>query len=62
MPTSGKKLIKELKQAGFTVDRISGSHYLMRKDGITVTVPNHTNDLPIGTEMAIRKLTGVKRK
>ena len=54
-------LIRELVRAGFVVRRISGSHFVLVKEGLVVVVPNHNKDLPKGTEMAIRKKTGVYR-
>lgn len=61
MPVSGRELIRELEQAGYIVKRINGSHYVMAKGRSIVIVPNHRTDLPRGTEMAIRKLTGVRK-
>ena len=54
MPVTGKELIGELLRAGFAVKRISGSHFVL-------VVPCHNSDLPKGTEMSIRKKTGVYR-
>ncbi len=43
---SGKKLIIILKQSGFEVIRIKGSHnFLRRPDGRTTTVPAHSNEI-----------------
>lgn len=61
MPVSGKELIRELRKAGYEVKRITGSHYVMDNGKISVVVPNHSSDLPKGTEMATRKRTGVYR-
>lgn len=60
MPESGKKLIKRLQKEGWVIDRQNGSHFILLKGTVQVTVPNHTNDLPIGTYRQICKLTGVK--
>jgi predicted RNA binding protein YcfA (HicA-like mRNA interferase family) len=60
---SGKQVVKILKKQGWSVDRVSGSHYVMEKDGKSVPVPVHGNkDLPIGTFKSIEKLSGVKLK
>lgn len=46
----GKKLIKFLKNTGFEVVRIKGSHHRMKhEDGRITTIPVHKNDdLPKG--------------
>lgn len=61
MPVSGKMLIRELVRAGFVVRRISGSHFVLVKEDCVVVDLNHNRDLSKGTEMAIRKKTGVYR-
>lgn len=51
LPTiSGKKLIQFLKNIGFEVVRIKGSHHRMKhEDGRITTIPVHNNDdLPKG--------------
>lgn len=47
---SGKKLVKLLKNQGFEVVRVRGSHHRMKHpDGRITTVPVHKNDdLPKG--------------
>jgi predicted RNA binding protein YcfA (HicA-like mRNA interferase family) len=52
-----KKLIKILRQSGFSVDHISGSHYILYKDNSCppITVPFHNKDLKTGTLSAILK-------
>ncbi len=58
---SGKELVKLLKKNGWELDRISGSHHIMKKGDLTVSVPVHSNrDLPPGTLNAIKKQTGIK--
>ena len=62
MPTSGKDMVKEMQKSGWVIDRIEGSHYIMEKGGLTVTVPVHGNkDLKMGTETRIRKITGLTK-
>lgn len=46
---SDKELVKRLCKAGWTVERISGSHHTMKKDGKSVSIPVHgTHDVPAG--------------
>jgi len=62
MPESGKNLIKRLVKEGWVIDRIRGSHNILIKGNVQVTVPNHTTDLPIGTYRQICKVAGVLPK
>lgn len=57
---SGKTMIKVLEKFGFVVDRIKGSHHVMKKDGHVqaVTVPNH-NELKRGTTKGILNAAGI---
>jgi len=58
---TGKDLIRLLKENGWVVDRIKGSHYIMKKGDKTVSVPVHGNrDLPKGTLNSILKEAGLK--
>ncbi|MDR1277403.1 MAG: type II toxin-antitoxin system HicA family toxin [Treponema sp.] len=41
---SGKDFVKLLKRNGWIPDRIKGSHHIMRKNGISISVPVHTNE------------------
>jgi predicted RNA binding protein YcfA (HicA-like mRNA interferase family) len=60
---SGKEVIAAMKKIGWVVDRIEGSHHIMEKGGISVTVPVHGNkDLPTGTLNAILKKSGLKQE
>lgn len=45
------KVIKALKRAGFYVDHITGSHYILYKNNKLppVSVPRHSKDLKLGT-------------
>ncbi|MFC1612989.1 type II toxin-antitoxin system HicA family toxin [Patescibacteria group bacterium] len=51
------QMIKALKRAGFYVDHISGSHYILYKDDQSppIVVPFHKKDLKIGTLSGILK-------
>ena len=58
---TGKGLVKLLKEKGWKLDRVQGSHHVMKKDGRTEIIPVHSNrDLPIGLADAIMKRTGLK--
>jgi len=61
MVLTGKQLVKLLLEDGWTVDRIAGSHYIMVKDGKTISVPVHDNkDLPTGLLNKLLKQAGLK--
>jgi predicted RNA binding protein YcfA (HicA-like mRNA interferase family) len=57
MPPSGKSVIKALEKVGFTVERIAGSHHILKHpDGRFLTVPVHRNqDLQRGIYRKILK-------
>ncbi|MBI5043200.1 MAG: type II toxin-antitoxin system HicA family toxin [Nitrospirae bacterium] len=56
-----KELIRLLKEHGWVVDRIRGSHYIMIKDKNTVSVPYHgSKDLGKGLANNILKQAGIK--
>ena len=60
---NGKDIIARLKTAGWILDRISGSHHVMVKDGKAVPVPVHGNrDVGTGLVAKIARQTGVKLK
>jgi len=52
-----KQVIKALKKAGFYIDHISGSHYILYKDEYSppISIPYHNKDLKIGTLKSILK-------
>jgi len=54
-------LIKELEAAGWSLQRITGSHHLFKHpvNPQTVPVPHPKKHLPIGTVKSIRKLAGL---
>jgi len=58
---SGREVVRALTKAGFVVDRIAGSHYVMVFPGDptrTVTVPVHAGrDLKPGTLRSIIRQT-----
>lgn len=60
---NGKQVIKLLKENGWRLDRISGSHHNFKKAGIPyiVTVTVHGSaDIPTGTLNKILKDGGLK--
>ncbi len=57
---SGKEMIKQLQAIGFEIERIHGSHYIMRRGSDTEVVPVHKNqDLKKGLENKIKKRWGL---
>ena len=52
---TSRKIIKLLKERGFVLDHVSGSHYVFYhpKSLARVTVPYHNQDLPKGTLLNI---------
>jgi predicted RNA binding protein YcfA (HicA-like mRNA interferase family) len=58
---SGKQLIKLLKDKGWILDRIEGSHHIMVKGDKTLSVPVHGNkDLGKGLLHTLMKQGGLK--
>lgn len=57
----GKEIIKKLKQSGWQIDRVKGSHHILMKGGKICPVPVHgKRDVSIGTVKSIEKITGEK--
>ena len=59
---TGKQLKKLLEEQGWALDRISGSHHIMIREGSrSIPIPIHGNsDLPRGILSAILKQAGLK--
>ena len=60
---NGKDIIKRLEKEGWILDRIKGSHHIMRKENELrdIPIPVHGNqDLGIGLIKSIEKQSGVK--
>lgn len=55
-----KDLLKLLRQNGWEVVRIKGSHHVLQKDGKTTVIPIHGKDVPAGLLNAILRETGLK--
>ena len=54
-----KKVIKALERAGFSVHHTSGSHYILKKEKLRVTVPYHNKDLKPRTLASIIEQAGL---
>ncbi len=55
-----KDLLRLLKQNGWTLARINGSHHVLQKGEQTTVVPIHGRDVPTGLLNQILKETGLK--
>ena len=55
-----KQMLKLMKENGWTIKRIKGSHYIMEKDGEIEIIPYHAKDLKKGLELSILKRLGLK--
>lgn len=55
-----KDLLKLLKQDGWELVRINGSHHILQKDDKTEVIPIHGKDVPTGLLHKILKRTGLK--
>jgi len=58
MERNSRNIIKKLKQDGFELVAVAGSHHKFRKAGKTVIVPHPKKDLPLGTARSIAKQAG----
>jgi predicted RNA binding protein YcfA (HicA-like mRNA interferase family) len=54
-----KKVIKALERGGFYVHHVAGSHYILKKESLRVTVPYHNRDLKPGTLASIISQAGM---
>jgi len=60
---NGKQVIQLLIRNGFRELRVNGSHHILSKGSVKVTVPAHgAADLKTGTLKTIEKQSGVKLK
>jgi predicted RNA binding protein YcfA (HicA-like mRNA interferase family) len=59
---TSKQLKKQLENNGWLLDRISGSHHIMIKEGCrSIPIPIHgSGELPKGLISAILKQAGIK--
>ncbi len=58
MERDSKRIIKRLKDEGFELISVRGSHHKFRKGAVTIIVPHPKKDLPVGTARAIAKDAG----
>lgn len=55
---NGQDVVAKLKPAGWKLDRVSGSHHVLVKDGVAVPVPvRGKRDLGVGLLAAIQRQT-----
>jgi predicted RNA binding protein YcfA (HicA-like mRNA interferase family) len=52
-------VIRALERGGFYVHHVAGSHYVLKKDGLRVTVPYHGKDLKPRTLASIIEQSGL---
>jgi len=58
---TGRELIKLLEKSGWSLDRIRGSHHIMIKGSLTLSVPVYgKRDLPSGLLNRLMKDGGLK--
>jgi len=50
-----RRIVKRLRDEGFELISVRGSHHKFRKGAIVLIVPHLEKDLPIGTARAIAK-------
>lgn len=55
-----KDLLALLKKNGWKVDRINGSHHILKKDGKTISLPVHGEDLGKGLEHKLKEQAGLE--
>jgi len=59
---SGKDFVKKLMKDGWELDRVKGSHHIMRRNGVCLSVPVHGNeDLKSGILNDLNKKAGYKK-
>ena len=58
---SGSDIIKALQKLGFHVIRQSGSHIVLKRNGIGCVVPNH-KEVKIGTVNGLLRQAGISPK
>jgi predicted RNA binding protein YcfA (HicA-like mRNA interferase family) len=54
-----QKVIRTLVRCGFYIHHTSGSHYILKKEKLRVTVPYHGKDLKPGTLRSIIEQAGL---
>jgi predicted RNA binding protein YcfA (HicA-like mRNA interferase family) len=56
---TAKEVIRALEKAGFVVHHVTGSHYVLKKAPLRVTVPFHRGDMRRGTLASIVRQAGL---
>jgi predicted RNA binding protein YcfA (HicA-like mRNA interferase family) len=57
---TGRELLKLLEKHGWQLDRVTGSHHIMKMQEKTLTIPVHMKkDIPKGTLNSILKEAGL---
>lgn len=54
-----KDMLKLLLKNGWTLDRVNGSHHILKKGKLHISLPVHGQDLKPGLEKAIKKVAGI---
>ena len=54
-----KRVIKALERNGFYIHHKTGSHYILKKDNLRITVAYHNKDLKPGTLASITNQAGL---
>jgi len=55
-----KDVLKLLLKDGWVIDRISGSHHILKKNEQHISLPIHNREVPKGLLNAILKQAGLK--
>jgi len=58
MECDSRKIIKRLKEEGYVLISIRGSHHKFRKGNSTLIIPHPRKDLPLGTARSIAQDSG----
>ena len=58
MECDSRKIIKRLKEEGYVLISIRGSHHKFRKGNSTLIIPHPRKDLPLGTARSIAQDAG----
>ncbi|PYE29223.1 putative RNA binding protein YcfA (HicA-like mRNA interferase family) [Rhizobium sp. PP-F2F-G20b] len=58
MERDSRRIIQRLREDGFDLVKVSGSHHKFRKGDRTVIVPHPKKDLPLGTARNIARQAG----
>ena len=57
---TGKDMVELFRSKGWIIDRIHGSHFVMKREGQVEVIPVHSNkDLATGLERKLKKRLGL---